>query len=146
MLNDKLPPSSKQYSAWWSNETKGSHVQAHSWMDAGWKVDAVNFSEKNGLNNHRQERIVKMPDYNSLKEILGKSIKGVIVKENRHGEYPRMSLFLVFSDATYYEIYSDGSLDFAGGIDKGGMEHARQYLTGTKGPMKNVLDISLDDS
>jgi hypothetical protein len=46
MLNDKLPPSSKQYSAWWSNETKGSHVQAHSWMDAGWKVEAVNFSEK----------------------------------------------------------------------------------------------------
>ncbi len=87
-----------------------------------------------------------MPDYNSLKEILGKSIKGVIVKENRHGEYPRMSLFLVFSDATYYEIYSDGSLDCAEGIDKGGMEHARQYLTGTKGPMKNVLDISLDDS
>ncbi len=46
MLNDKLPPSAKQYSAWWSNETEGSHVQARSWMDAGWKVDAVNFKEK----------------------------------------------------------------------------------------------------
>jgi len=86
-----------------------------------------------------------MPDYNSLKEILGKSVKGVIVKENIKGQYPRMSLFLVFSDDTYYEIYSDGSLDFAGGIDQGGMEHARQYLTGMKGPMENVLDLSLDD-
>ena len=45
MLNDKLPPSAKQ-SAWWSNETEGSHVQARAWMDAGWKVDAVNFSQK----------------------------------------------------------------------------------------------------
>jgi hypothetical protein len=46
MLNGKLPPSARQYSAWWSNETKGSHTQTHSWMDAGWKVEEVNFSEK----------------------------------------------------------------------------------------------------
>jgi hypothetical protein len=46
ILNGRLPPSSKQYNAWWSNETEGSHVQAHAWMDAGWKVDAVNFREK----------------------------------------------------------------------------------------------------
>ena len=46
MLNDKLPPSSKQYSAWWSNETKGSHVQAHAWLDASWKRDTVNFEQK----------------------------------------------------------------------------------------------------
>jgi len=46
MLNDKLPPSAKQHSSWWSNETEGFHVQARAWMDAGWKVDAVNFSQK----------------------------------------------------------------------------------------------------
>ena len=46
MLKEELPPSAKQHRAWWSNETQGSHVQAHSWMDAGWKVDEVNFSEK----------------------------------------------------------------------------------------------------
>jgi hypothetical protein len=57
-----------------------------------------------------------------------------------------MSLFLVFSDDTEFEIYADCPLRFSGGTDKGGMEHARQYLTGTKGPMKNVLDISLENS
>jgi hypothetical protein len=46
ILNDKLPPSAKQYNAWWSNEAGGSHIQAHSWMDAGWKVDEVNLNEK----------------------------------------------------------------------------------------------------
>lgn len=46
MLNDKLPPSAKEYTAWWNNEAEGSHVQAHSWMNAGWKRDTVNFQQK----------------------------------------------------------------------------------------------------
>ena len=46
MLNDKLPPSAKEYIAWWNNEAEGSHVQARSWMDAGWKTDTVNFKQK----------------------------------------------------------------------------------------------------
>jgi hypothetical protein len=87
-----------------------------------------------------------MADYYSLKEILGKPVKGIIVKQNEPGQHPRMSLFLVFSDDTEFEIYADCLIRFSGGFDKGGMEHARQYLTGTKGPMKNVLDISQDDS
>jgi hypothetical protein len=45
ILLDKLPPSAYQYQAWWAN-TRGSHVEADAWLDAGWKVDAVNFSEK----------------------------------------------------------------------------------------------------
>ena len=46
ILNDKLPRSAYQYQAWWANQRTGSHVEAHAWMDAGWKVEAVNFSEK----------------------------------------------------------------------------------------------------
>jgi hypothetical protein len=46
ILNDKLPLSAYQYQAWWANEKDGQHVHAHAWMDAGWKVDTVNFSEK----------------------------------------------------------------------------------------------------
>jgi hypothetical protein len=48
-----------------------------------------------------------MADYYSLKEILGKPVKGVIVKQNEPGQHPRMSLFLVFSDDTEFEIYAD---------------------------------------
>jgi len=46
ILNDKLPPSAHRYQAWWANQKEGSHVEAFAWMDAGWLVDAVNFTEK----------------------------------------------------------------------------------------------------
>lgn len=46
ILNDKLPPSAYQYQAWWANQKEGSHVEAFAWMDAGWLVDTVNFTEK----------------------------------------------------------------------------------------------------
>jgi hypothetical protein len=46
LINDKLPPSASKHRAWWSNEKEGQHVNAHAWMDAGWKVDTVNFSQK----------------------------------------------------------------------------------------------------
>lgn len=46
IINDKLPPSAYQYQAWWANQKEGSHVEAFAWMDAGWLVDTVNFTEK----------------------------------------------------------------------------------------------------
>lgn len=46
ILNDKLPKSAMEYSAWWTNELEGTHVQAHSWMDAGWKVELADLSRK----------------------------------------------------------------------------------------------------
>ncbi|HOW91082.1 MAG TPA: hypothetical protein PK883_02095 [Anaerolineaceae bacterium] len=36
LIQDTLPRSSKEHSAWWSNEIDGRHVQAHAWMNAGW--------------------------------------------------------------------------------------------------------------
>jgi hypothetical protein len=46
LINDKLPASASKHRAWWSNEKNGVHVSAHAWMDAGWKVDTVNFNQK----------------------------------------------------------------------------------------------------
>jgi hypothetical protein len=86
-----------------------------------------------------------MPDYDALKEILGKTIKGVIVKQNRKRGSPAMSVQLVFSDATFYEIYTDYRLHFAGGLNKGDMATARKYGIDPMGPMENVLDISVDE-
>ncbi len=45
ILNDKLQPSAYQYQAWWADEKEGSHVEAFAWLDAGWLVDTVNFTE-----------------------------------------------------------------------------------------------------
>jgi hypothetical protein len=39
-----LPASARRYSAWWSNEREGRHVQARAWMDAGWRVENVDLT------------------------------------------------------------------------------------------------------
>ena len=45
IIRDKLPPAAYRHRAWWSNEKHGVHVNAHAWMDAGWKVDTVNLRD-----------------------------------------------------------------------------------------------------
>jgi len=45
-INDKLPASASKYRPWWGNEKEGTHSHAHAWMDAGWKVDTVDLSQK----------------------------------------------------------------------------------------------------
>lgn len=46
IIMDKLPPSAFQRSVWWANERHGSHVEAHAWMGAGWKVEHVDLGRK----------------------------------------------------------------------------------------------------
>ena len=87
-----------------------------------------------------------MSDYDALKEILGKTIKGAIVKKNMTGSRPGMSVHLVFSDDTSYEIYTDYHLNFAGGLNRGDMDKVRKYGTAPMGPMENVLDITVDET
>ena len=45
ILKSRLPSSAYEYRQWWENEKEGNHVNARAWANAGWKVDAVNFSE-----------------------------------------------------------------------------------------------------
>jgi hypothetical protein len=45
ILNAKLPSSAYQYQAWWANQKEGSHVEAQTWLDAGWWIDTVNFKD-----------------------------------------------------------------------------------------------------
>jgi hypothetical protein len=42
ILGAALPKSAHSYRPWWANEADGRHVQAHSWMEAGYLVDDVN--------------------------------------------------------------------------------------------------------
>ncbi len=46
ILGDQLPPSAHKHRPWWANERDGQHVHAHSWLDAGWKVDSVDQNRK----------------------------------------------------------------------------------------------------
>lgn len=39
-----LPPSAYRYQVWWNNEENTTHVQARSWMNAGWLVVDVDLA------------------------------------------------------------------------------------------------------
>jgi hypothetical protein len=58
------------------------------------------------------------------REIIGKKIKGVVVKE---GHNPESQVFLIFSDGTYYEFYSDSFIRGSGRIHKGGRKKVKEY-------------------
>jgi hypothetical protein len=40
-----LPPSAWRHQAWWANEASGSHVQARSWLNVGFRVARINQGE-----------------------------------------------------------------------------------------------------
>jgi len=46
IIGSPLPYSAYHYPAWWSNEKHGNHVEAHAWMNAGWKVEDVDWGRK----------------------------------------------------------------------------------------------------
>lgn len=67
------------------------------------------------------------------KEILGKTITGVVIKAG--GMPPKSQLFLVFSDGTYYEFYCDRDhIHPTGGLWRGDIEDVRRYM----GEVKNI--------
>ena len=45
IIHSPLPSSTINHRPWWANEINGNHVQAHAWLNAGWKVDIVNQSK-----------------------------------------------------------------------------------------------------
>ena len=68
--------------------------------------------------------MLKLKD--GLPQLLGKRICGAVVKEG--DRLPRMQVFLIFDDDTYYEIYTDSTIYGTGAVDRGGIEHVRQYM------------------
>jgi hypothetical protein len=79
----------------------------------------------------------------AVNHILGKTIKGVVMKRNSVLGPPNEQLFLVFTDGTYYEFYiGSGSFATTGGVDPGGLERVRQYLSP---PMEIFYEAFLDD-
>ena len=47
LLGRKLPPSARVHRPWWGNDyASGTHSHAQAWIEAGWKVDAVDIKEE----------------------------------------------------------------------------------------------------
>ncbi len=65
-----------------------------------------------------------------IKEILGKTITGVVVKAR--DDAPRSQVFLLFSDNTHFELYcQDADIQGTGGLWRGGVEDVRKYMSAT---------------
>jgi hypothetical protein len=41
LIGAVLPPGARVHRAWWANEIDGAQSHAQAWMDAGYRVDAV---------------------------------------------------------------------------------------------------------
>lgn len=69
------------------------------------------------------------------RQIIGKTITGVIIKRTKGSEIPRTMLFITFDDGTYYEFYSmNGEILNTGGVVvSGGFTVLLQYLQDTHG-------------
>lgn len=45
IINSQLPESARKHGSWWANDSVG-HVQSKQWLNAGWKVVAVNIPQE----------------------------------------------------------------------------------------------------
>ena len=57
---------------------------------------------------------------NGIKQIVGKTVAGVVVADSATRKSPSQHLFLTFTDGTFFEIYGE---DFSGasGVNPGGL-------------------------
>ena len=46
ILGAPIPQSARRYSAWWANHQDGRHVQAASWMDAGFRTENLDLTSE----------------------------------------------------------------------------------------------------
>lgn len=46
IIGNELPPSAYKHRPWWANERIGTHVWAHAWLKAGWRVDSVDLGSQ----------------------------------------------------------------------------------------------------
>lgn len=71
-----------------------------------------------------RERLYPKAQY--LDQILGKTITGVVVRENASDSL-RSQVFLVFSDGTHFEFYSQSEIVPIKGVRCGGMDEVTSY-------------------
>jgi hypothetical protein len=45
LIGTSLPPSARNYRAWWSRDASGTHAWVNQWEDAGWRLEEVSLNE-----------------------------------------------------------------------------------------------------
>lgn len=73
--------------------------------------------------------VVDMLDQSvTFKNMIGRTVKGVVVKQTRQGE-PGQQLFILFSDDSYVEIWGYlYSFSVTSNLDRGGIDAIRKYM------------------
>jgi hypothetical protein len=71
-----------------------------------------------------------------LKEIPGKTIAGIVIREGR-GAGPHYQFFVIFTDDTYMELYGD--IDWSAHLERGDMNTVKQRAARLGG---SILDIT----
>ena len=46
VLGFRLPPSAREYQAWWANQVGAGHVQSNAWLDNGWHTELLSLTGK----------------------------------------------------------------------------------------------------
>ena len=72
-------------------------------------------------------------------KLMGKTIIGLVKKENIRGTTPASQIFLLFSDHTYYEFYSFSEILGTSDVDEGGVDQVRGYGKGTMRIVDEIL-------
>lgn len=77
-----------------------------------------------------EQREMGMYIKDEVEQIIGKRIRGVVIKQKTSGPSEVSSqLFLLFDDDTYYEFYTcDEPLCTTGGVDHGGLREVLDYM------------------
>ena len=78
-------------------------------------------------------------------QAVGKTIERVVIKEKVHGgNDPRNQVFLIFTDGTYYELYtSSEDMGFCGRVDTGDRDTVLRYMADC---MRVVYEGYLDEN
>jgi hypothetical protein len=77
---------------------------------------------------------------NDFSKVIGKRIQGLIVA--RHLESPERQVFLIFDDATHYELFGS-DLQGCKGIDPGGFNEIRDHIHSRPG-VEILLECNLE--
>jgi hypothetical protein len=80
----------------------------------------------------------------AVREIVGRTIAGVVVKEGDGKGPPSSQVFLLFSDGTFYEFYSSfNEVIGVGGVCKGSLNDVRKYMTPRMQIVREFVDETL---
>ncbi len=89
VLGAKLPSSALAYQAWWANEATGSHVQARSWMAAGYQTEQVDLAGRNLV-----FRRIKQPSVShaTIGDVIGKHAQASgLQEESKMFRFPNVA-------------------------------------------------------